>query len=133
MKVTDARTRCTRAPGLACAHHTGAGGASPAEPIQLAGPPVRPAQPDMPGQTQRLTPTEAGRDLETQPAAHQHSAPRPSDACPSLSTTAQPAAALQMAAQIKARMATQPAMNDGGKAKITVSGKTEAVKGGGCC
>jgi hypothetical protein len=38
-----------------------------------------------------------------------------------------------MAAQIKARMATQPAMNDGGKAKITVSGKTEAVKGGGCC
>lgn len=39
----------------------------------------------------------------------------------------------QMAAQIKARMATQPAMNDGGKAKITVSGKTEAVKGGGCC
>jgi hypothetical protein len=38
-----------------------------------------------------------------------------------------------MAAQIKTRMASQPAMNDGGKAKITVSGKTESVKQGGCC
>lgn len=39
----------------------------------------------------------------------------------------------QMAAQIKTRMASQPAMNDGGKAKITVSGRTESVKQGGCC
>mmetsp|Transcript_18857 Transcript_18857/g.55294 ORF Transcript_18857/g.55294 Transcript_18857/m.55294 type:complete len:203 (+) Transcript_18857:372-980(+) len=40
---------------------------------------------------------------------------------------------MKMAAQIKTRMASQPAMNDGGKAKITVSGKTESVKSGGCC
>ena len=40
---------------------------------------------------------------------------------------------MTMAGEIKKRMATAPAMEQGNKSKITVSGKTESVKSGGCC
>jgi len=40
---------------------------------------------------------------------------------------------MEMASEIKKRMASQPSMTDGNKNKVTVSGKTEAVKSGGCC
>ena len=39
---------------------------------------------------------------------------------------------MTMASEIKKRMASTPGASEGSK-KITVSGKTEAVKSGGCC
>ena len=40
---------------------------------------------------------------------------------------------MTMAGEIKKRMATAPAMEQGNKSKITVSGKTESVKSSSCC
>jgi len=40
---------------------------------------------------------------------------------------------MTMAGEIKKRMASAPTADQGNKSKITVSGKTESVKSGGCC
>jgi len=40
---------------------------------------------------------------------------------------------MTMAGEIKKRMASAPSTTEGNKSKITVSGKTESVKSGGCC
>merc|ERR1712070_818139 len=40
---------------------------------------------------------------------------------------------MTMACEIKKRMASAPSATEGNKSKITVSGKTESVKSGGCC
>ena len=40
---------------------------------------------------------------------------------------------MTMAGEIKKRMASAPSATEGNKSKITVSGKTESVKSGGCC
>ena len=40
---------------------------------------------------------------------------------------------MTMAGEIKKRMASAPTAEAGNKSKITVSGKTESVKSGGCC
>merc|ERR1712046_327383 len=40
---------------------------------------------------------------------------------------------LTMAGEIKKRMASAPSMSEGNKSKITVTGKTESVKGSSCC
>lgn len=40
---------------------------------------------------------------------------------------------MTMAGEIKKRMASAPSTTEGNKSKITMSGKTESVKTGGCC
>merc|ERR1712220_9033 len=57
---------------------------------------------------------------------------------PFLETSAKSAANVEeafmtMAGEIKKRMASAPSATEGNKSKITVSGKTESVKSGGCC